>query len=85
MNIYFKFMFFFQAFDTDKSGFVDFQEFMVTFSIIGDGDMEKRLGWVFDLYDINDDGHVDRKEIENILRVVKFCTKYLKLQFFSLM
>ena len=32
----------FIAFDTDKSGFVDFQEFMIAFDIIGDGDLEKK-------------------------------------------
>ena len=65
---------FFIAFDTDNSGSIDFQEFLVAFNIIGDGDVEKRLAWMFDVYDINKDGSIDRKEIDTILRVMIFFT-----------
>jgi len=57
------------AFDSDNSGYVDFQEFLVAFNIIGDGEIEKRLEWMFKIYDVNNDGSIDRKEIETILRV----------------
>ena len=43
---------------------------MIAFNIIGKGELTDRLNWMFDLYDVNKDNTIDRKEMEKILQVV---------------
>lgn len=46
----------FKLFDTDGSGKIDFQEFLVAVSITSSNDIRKKLQLAFDLYDKNDNG-----------------------------
>lgn len=57
----------FKLFDTDKSGKIDFQEFLVAVSITSSNDVRKKLQLAFDLYDKNDNGRIDKKEMEKML------------------
>ena len=46
----------FLAYDKDKSGYIDFFEFVYAMSIISKGNIEDKLKLAFDIYDYNDDG-----------------------------
>lgn len=57
----------FKLFDTDHSGKIDFQEFLVAISVSSSTDLRKKLQMAFDLYDTNDNGRIERKEMEKII------------------
>lgn len=58
-------------FDEDRGGTVDFSEFvngLARFS--GRGDVEKRLRFAFDVYDLDGDGYISNRELFTMLRVM---------------
>ena len=57
------------AFDKDKSGYIDFYEFISTIGIFAKGNIQDKLKLAFDIYDYNDDGYIERKEAEQIVSV----------------
>ncbi len=59
----------FAAYDKDKSGFIDFYEYIYALSIITRGKIEEKLRLAFDIYDYNDDGFIEKKEAETIVNV----------------
>jgi Ca2+-binding EF-hand superfamily protein len=59
----------FMAFDKDKSGYIDFYEFISTIGIFAKGNIQDKLKLAFDIYDYNDDGYIERKEAEQIVSV----------------
>lgn len=60
----------FRTFDSDKSGFIDFKEFMYSLSITSRGNLEEKLEWAFKIYDVDGDGYVTKYEMEAIIRSV---------------
>ncbi len=60
----------FMAFDKDRSGYIDFFEFISAIGIFSKGDIEDKLKLAFDIYDSNDDGFVERKEAERIVHSI---------------
>lgn len=61
----------FLAFDADKSGFVTFSELMIAISLSGRADPVKKLHLVFNIYDRNHNGRIEKKEIDEILNSIK--------------
>lgn len=61
----------------------EFQEFVVAFNILSYGDITSRLEWIFEVYDINNDKSIDRKEIEIIIKVYIFVCSLTLLNKFS--
>lgn len=59
----------FTAFDKDKSGFIDFFEFISAIGIFAKGNIEDKLKLAFDIYDYNDDGFIEKKEAQSIVLV----------------
>jgi Ca2+-binding EF-hand superfamily protein len=57
----------FAAFDTDKSGFVTFTEFLIAVSLSSSKDPRKKLHLAFKMYDRNRSGSLDKSEIDSIL------------------
>ena len=59
----------FRTFDRDKTGKIDFREFVTSLSMTLKGTPEEKLSWAFDLYDIDNCGRVTRQEAETIVSV----------------
>jgi Ca2+-binding EF-hand superfamily protein len=47
-----------------------FLEFLVAISVISHGDIRKKLEIAFDIYDINKNGKIDRKEITKLIEEI---------------
>lgn len=60
----------FRTFDSDRSGFIDFKEFMYSLSTTSRGSLEEKLEWAFKIYDVDGDGYVTKHEMESIIRSV---------------
>ena len=54
----------FRAFDMDKNGYVEFGEFLLGFAICSTGDLQKRLTYAFDCYDIDSSGYISQSKNE---------------------
>ncbi|XP_017272361.1 Kv channel-interacting protein 2-like isoform X2 [Kryptolebias marmoratus] len=59
--------FLFEAFDTNSSGSVSFEDLVLSLSIILRGSITDKLSWVFNLYDLNKDGCITREEMTDIM------------------
>jgi Ca2+-binding EF-hand superfamily protein len=50
----------FRLFDRDRSGFIDFREFCCGLSIICLSSTNEKIRFVFDLFDLDRDGYLNR-------------------------
>ena len=57
----------FKLMDTDGGGTVSFKELATALNQVGQGDPKEKLGYVFDMYDADKSGSLDRKEVEHII------------------
>jgi Ca2+-binding EF-hand superfamily protein len=61
----------FDAFDKDKNGFITFPEFLIAVSLSGQNDPEKKLRLAFSIYDYNNNGLLEKEEMEAIITGLK--------------
>ena len=57
----------FDVFDADKSGFLDFPEFLQCINFVVTDNFDAKLDWTFKLYDVDGNGSIDFEEMEKIL------------------
>ena len=60
----------FEAFDADKSGFIDFNEFLLAMAANLDSDLTKRLHFAFKIFDINKNATLDRNELIKVINAL---------------
>jgi len=56
--------------DVDGNGFVEFGEFLLGFAICSRGNLQSRLDYAFECYDIDSNGFITEDEIEPVLRAM---------------
>ena len=57
----------FNAFDSNKNGRIDFNEFLIATALTCVNDPQQRLRFVFKMYDLNGDNKLDVSEVEKII------------------
>jgi Ca2+-binding EF-hand superfamily protein len=60
----------FKAFDTDRSGSINFRQFLVQLSITSRGSLEEKLTWAFGLYDVSDNGKISYDDMLIVVQAI---------------
>ncbi len=60
----------FQTFDKDKSGHINYVEFILAIAQLSSGDMKANLLLTFRMYDINGDGTISKSELKRIIKAL---------------
>ncbi|KAK3575864.1 hypothetical protein CHS0354_006487 [Potamilus streckersoni] len=60
----------FRSFDENRNGTVDFKEFIIGLCISGSTNVQNKLRWAFNMYDINGDGFITKDEMQQIIKAV---------------
>ena len=59
----------FVAFDRNKNGFIEFDEFIYAISVALRGNFEDKVNLAFEIYDANHNGVIEKKEAREIIIV----------------
>jgi len=59
-----------KAFDANNDGIVDQREFLIGFALTSTGSAREKLKYVFRTYDHDQDGFINKKEIDRMVKIV---------------
>lgn len=59
----------FMTYDTDNSGYIEFDEFISVIAILSSNDNKQKFNLAFDFYDTNHNGVIERDEAFKIIKV----------------
>jgi len=57
-----------RMYDTNMDGSIDFSEFMMALQIMSSGTLEENLEQIFRVFDINNDGRIEKREMRRIVK-----------------
>jgi len=57
----------FRTFDSDKNGFIDFKEFLLSIDVTSAGTPTEKLEWAFRMYDVDGNGWIDLEEMTRLV------------------
>ncbi|CAF1487664.1 unnamed protein product [Rotaria sordida] len=60
----------FRPFDTDNNGTIDFQEFLLAIATKTQGDLDHRLIFAFNMYDMSKDGLINQKGLITLISAI---------------
>nr|XP_057945040.1 guanylyl cyclase-activating protein 2-like [Doryrhamphus excisus] len=60
----------FRAFDMNHDNTMDFIEYVAALHLVLRGKLEDKLRWSFKVFDSDDNGRLDRKELRKIVRII---------------
>ena len=65
----------FRIFDSDGNGFLDFKEFLMALDVTSCRSEREKLEWAFRLYDVDDSGSINLREITTIMETLDQVSK----------